>query len=530
MKKKKSDSAGKTAKTADAKAFAHKSIEVAANQLRPAPWNPRPEITSESVADITASLPKVGLIHPLVVMKDPDKPSCKGVDFYVIISGHRRFRACVDARYYPIPCDLVDVDVATAKQMTIIENLQRRDADPLLESELVKSLLDGGMTQAEIAAETGRGERWVARRANLMKLSEGWRERIRKGEKFTTDCLEHIAAYPVEIQEKLKDEGKSWGDQPIAWSDIDHQFNMESRDLRDAKFNTTQCLSCTNNTGCCPDLFDQDGRKNAQLGRCLCEKCWQEKTAAHMADTIAKAEKKGVQIVHTAPWNCGCYNYGERKSKENTTLYVFKENGGRTDYRWGMPPVNKTSGASAEPDDSSAEKKLEEKREKRERNKAIRKLAALCATGNNLADWLDLYFSCDPPEKGVVRYAPFIVQNLFHGMDSYELAGSSTALMDAAAAFCLGKFEIPKHWTRLVAPQIIRELDPSRCEGYRAVPNAQLICAMFPAEVTRAPDGLTDDEVALIKAKSDPLSEMEVEWDDSDAEDDIDDATSGEVD
>ena len=108
---------------------------------------------------------------------------------------------------------------------------------------------------------------------------------------------------------------------------------------------------------------------------------------------------------------------------------------------------------------------------------------------------------------------PFIVTHLFHGIDSYELPGSDTGMNDAAAAFCLGKFEIPKHWTRLVAPQIIQELDPSRCEGFRAVPNAQLICAMFPAEVTRAPDGLTDDEVALIKAKSEPPSETEIEWD-----------------
>ena len=42
---------------------------------------------------------------------------------------------------------------------------------------------------------------------------------------------------------------------------------------------------------------------------------------------------------------------------------------------------------------------------------------------------------------------------------------------------------------------------------------------MFPAEVTRAPDGLTDDEVALIKAKSDPLSETEIEWDSLENED-----------
>lgn len=338
----------KTQKAKDAKtpectpARERTSIAVEAHQLRPAPWNPRPEITSESVADITASLPKVGLIHPLAVMKDPDKPSAKGVDFYVIISGHRRYKACVDAGYHPIPCDVMDVDVDTAKRITIIENLQRKDADPILESELVKNLLDRGMTQAEIAAETGRTERWVARRANLMNLSDGWRKRVKKGEKFTTDCLEHVAAYPVEIQEKLKDaRGYYLGGEceVTAWHQISHQFRGASRDLKDAAFNTAPCLSCSNNTGCSPDLFDLDGGKNAKLGRCLCDKCWREKCEAHIADTMAKAEKKGVEIVKKkpdSPWAAT-----DRKTKEYTTLYVYKD-GDQTVAKWFKPPAQPT--------------------------------------------------------------------------------------------------------------------------------------------------------------------------------------------
>lgn len=338
------------------------SITVAAHQLRPAPWNPRPEITSESVADITASLPKVGLIHPLVVMRDPDKPSVRGVDFYVIISGHRRFRACLDAGYRPIPCDLVDVDVATAKQMTIIENLQRRDADPLLESELVKSLMDDGMTQAEIAAETGRGERWVARRANLMKLSDGWRKRVREGEKITTDCLEHIAAYPEEIQERLKDaRGYGWGNdgEPLSWCQISSQFRSVSRDLKGAAFDTAECLCCADNTGCSPDLFDQDGGKDAKLGRCLCDRCWSDRHEAHVAETVAKAEKKGVEIVRKkpdSPWAAT-----DRKTKEYTTLYVYKD-GDQKVAKWFRPPERPDAEAEAEKKARKAAEKAETQR------------------------------------------------------------------------------------------------------------------------------------------------------------------------
>lgn len=157
---------------AQAKALERKRIEVAAHQLRSAPWNPRPEITSESVADITASIREIGLIQPLVVMKDPEKKPVGGVDFYLVVAGHRRFKACVDAGLSPIPCDVIDCDVPMAKRVTMIENLQRKDVDPLMEADLIAGLIEGGMTQAEIAAETGRGEKWVARRANLVKLSK----------------------------------------------------------------------------------------------------------------------------------------------------------------------------------------------------------------------------------------------------------------------------------------------------------------------------------------------------------------------
>ena len=394
------------------------SITVAAHQLRPAPWNPRPEITSESVADITASLPKVGLIHPLVVMRDPDKPSVRGVDFYVIISGHRRFRACLDAGYRPIPCDLVDVDVATAKQMTIIENLQRRDADPLLESELVKSLMDDGMTQAEIAAETGRGERWVARRANLMKLSDGWRERVRKGEKITTDCLEHIAAYPEEIQEKLKDANSYYRGEgePLSWYQISSQFRSQSRDLKGAAFDTAECLSCSNNTGCCPDLFDMDGGKDAKLGRCLCDTCWRDKHEAHVAETVAKAEKKGAEIVRKkpdSPWAAT-----DRKTKEYTTLYVYKDGDQRV-AKWFKPPEKK-----AKPD----AKEAAESKEARRRERLLE--VARDEAAEKFTDWTDEHAKDGDWPKWFVDAA---VADMVREISDYG-AGDLEAAVDAFVA------------------------------------------------------------------------------------------------
>ena len=95
--KKKNQQTEQPSQAKPATALARTRIEVAAHQLRSAPWNPRPEITSESVADITASIREIGLIQPLVVMKDPVKQPFGGVDFYMVVAGHRRFRSVADA-------------------------------------------------------------------------------------------------------------------------------------------------------------------------------------------------------------------------------------------------------------------------------------------------------------------------------------------------------------------------------------------------------------------------------------------------
>ena len=385
MRSKKKDAAGNAAahqENKGAKALGRTRIEVAAHQLRPAPWNPRPEITSESVADITASIREIGLIQPLVVIKDPDKKPHKGVDFYLVVAGHRRFRACVDAGLSPIPCDVIDCDVATAKRVTMIENLQRKDVDPLMEADLIAGLIEGGMTQAEIAAETGRGEKWVARRANLRKLSSSWRKRVADGEQITIDCLEHIAAYPEKIQEKCKNARGGYYGEAISWSSIRYEFRRESRDLRDVFFDTEKCRHCPNNTGCCPDLFDEDSRNS--LGQCLDAKCYAAKIDEAVSDAVAKAEKKGRVIVRTAPYKYRIYGETKRPTKTNTALYVYTDGSGNKVMEYAAPPPQ-------EDEDAKRKAKEERKAEKEAARRAGLLEDARAEAADRFVEWIDWY-------------------------------------------------------------------------------------------------------------------------------------------
>ena len=462
-----------------AKALGRTRIEVSANQLRPAPWNPRPEITSENVADITASIREIGLIQPLVVMKDPEKKPTGGVDFFLVVAGHRRFKGCVDAGLSPIPCDVIDCDVSTAKRVTMIENLQRRDVDPLMEADLIAGLIADGMTQTEIAAETGRGERWVARRANLIKLSKSWRKRVESGEPITIDCLEHVAAYPEKIQEKCKS-AKSYGCTGLTWKEVRWEFERESRDLRDVPFDNAKCRLCPNNTGCCPDLFDDVLTKNT-LGKCLDAKCYAAKVDEAIDAAIKRAEKRGHAIFRCAPYSLSVYGGTKRPTKTNTALYVYTDGSGNRVMEYAEPP-QKTKGTNR----ADTEKSLAEKREKRERNKAIRKLAEWCGSGEpgepcKLAKLLNGFFC------GMPTVAPYLVQEAFMGLDGWHFQGCETNKQRCAISAIFGHFTVPfDTWVRCAAGAIIKQLDPSKNEGWRAKHNAELLAVMFPEELLGA--------------------------------------------
>ena len=315
--------------------YERKRTEIEVAKLKVAPWNPRPKITPESVADLAASIESLGVIEPLVAMMDAD--GCA-----TLLSGHRRLAAAKVAKLDKVPCDiLVGIDEQTAKRMTFIANLQRKDADPLLESELVGSLVQSGMTQDEIAAETGRGRQWVARRANLANLSPSWRKRVKDGEEITIDCLEHVAAYPEEIQEKCKDaQGGYYGANTdmLTWSGVRWQFDRETRDLRDVLFDTAKCKTCPNNSGCCQDLFDDTASKD-NLGKCLDAKCFERMTEAAVCDAVAKAKSKGREVVkNKQPYQVGVYGATKKPTKTNTALYVYTDCNGRKTMEYAAPP------------------------------------------------------------------------------------------------------------------------------------------------------------------------------------------------
>lgn len=446
--------------------------EVETARLKAAPWNPRGEITPESVADLAASIASLGMIQPVVAI-----PDGKG---WTLVAGHRRLVAAKLAGLDKVPCDVLEgVDEATARRMTFIENLQRRDADPLLESELAVSLVKSGMTQDEIAAETGRGREWVARRLNLSRLSKSWRRRVKDGEKITTDCLEHVAAYPEEVQERLK--GAKTYNNPgatLRWCDIESQFDRETQDLKKAVFDRTPCRACPSNTGCSPDLFDWDG-KPAAFGKCMDGKCYKRKVADAIKATIADAKANGVKVREGKQRPDYSIDLSPRRDARHDTLYVWKDWNDETVMQWGEAP------AVGKPGGGMTEEQREERRRKVAANKARRKLAEWCE--GNLAGVIAAAYTVD------VQIA-LAFQSVFDIGCSWRVFGSQTNASDAARAYLLdpdaSDFAPMERWAGLAASEIAAKLArPDVGARY-----AELLIAILPPVA----EALTEEERRLV--------------------------------
>ena len=272
-------------------------VRLPIEQLCTAPWNPRGEITPESVADLIPSIKANGLIQPIAVVHDLESEADDV--HYIVCAGNRRLVACREIGLKEVPCILFKCDYAKARQLTLIENLKRKDAEPLYVAKVIQTLRDEDkLTMEEIAAEIGMPDTWVYRRAKLIDLAPEWREAVEEGVvTVTTDLLEKASRYTQDIQKDAYDEIHRTYDTSsrLTWRDVAREFESRVTDLETAKFDRKKCATCPNNTACTPTLWDDlDG---AKFGKCLDPKCFALKRSELEARAVKKLELDGFKVV-----------------------------------------------------------------------------------------------------------------------------------------------------------------------------------------------------------------------------------------
>ena len=142
-------------------------IQVPPWEIERSPWQPRTEFSREALEDLVESIRQNGIIQPLTCRRRKDGK-------LELICGERRQRAATEAGLKLVPVVVRDVDDATAAVMTLTENLQRDDLNPIDEAVGYRTLKeDFNLTYEEVAERVGKkGRSTIANAVGLLDLPE----------------------------------------------------------------------------------------------------------------------------------------------------------------------------------------------------------------------------------------------------------------------------------------------------------------------------------------------------------------------
>ncbi|PIE54853.1 MAG: chromosome partitioning protein ParB [Dethiosulfovibrio peptidovorans] len=148
--------------------------EIELSRIRTNPHQPRRHFDEDEIRSLAESVREVGLIQPVVVRPNGD--------FYELIAGERRLRACHVAGFDAIPAVIVEVPDTDQQIMALVENIHRKDLSAVEEAASLKEILDRtGWGQSELARRIGRSQASVANKLRLLKLEEAVQAMIIEG-------------------------------------------------------------------------------------------------------------------------------------------------------------------------------------------------------------------------------------------------------------------------------------------------------------------------------------------------------------
>lgn len=140
-------------------------IEVDIRKIEPNREQPRKQFDEDAIEELAESIKQFGVIQPLIVKK-------KG-DYYEIIAGERRWRASKKAGLKKVPVIIKEYDDKEILKISLIENLQREDLNPIEEAQAYQKLQeDYGLKQDEIASSVSKSRTAITNTMRLLRLDE----------------------------------------------------------------------------------------------------------------------------------------------------------------------------------------------------------------------------------------------------------------------------------------------------------------------------------------------------------------------
>ena len=144
-------------------------------------YQPRVDMRQDTLADLASSIRAQGVVQPIVAR--PVQKGHTGVQHYEIIAGERRWRAAQMAGLDEIPAVVREIPDEAAIAMSLIENIQRENLNPLEEAHALERLIsEFDLTHQEAAEAVGRSRASVSNLLRLLELSDKVKSMVEKRE------------------------------------------------------------------------------------------------------------------------------------------------------------------------------------------------------------------------------------------------------------------------------------------------------------------------------------------------------------
>lgn len=135
------------------------------NEIEPNKEQARKLFDEEAIEDLASSIKEYGVIQPIIVSKKNN--------YYEIIAGERRWRASKKAGLSEIPAIVRDDNDQRNKEISLIENIQREDLNPIEKARGIKQLMDEyNLTQQKVAEKLGKSRSSIANTVRILNLDE----------------------------------------------------------------------------------------------------------------------------------------------------------------------------------------------------------------------------------------------------------------------------------------------------------------------------------------------------------------------
>lgn len=172
-------------------------VSLKITNLEPNENQPRKVFDQEKLEALAQSIKEHGVIQPIIVKK-------KENGFYMIIAGERRWRAARIAGLKEIPVVIKEYDEKTITEISLIENLQREDLNPIEEAMGYERLLkDFKMTQEEISQRVGKSRPAITNTMRILNLSPAVKKLVEQLEISPGHGRALLGIEDEELQEKL---------------------------------------------------------------------------------------------------------------------------------------------------------------------------------------------------------------------------------------------------------------------------------------------------------------------------------------